>query len=333
MVTVVFDGACFSDGPITGVGRAFHNGITAYAGQFDSRCVLLVPEGVSVPPPAGVQVATAPRGVVRRQLALPSLLRQLRADVLHSSVVSVPLRAPCPTIATVHDLPWLHAELGEPTTAWRRFATRRALRAATRIVSPSTFTANDVARLLGEFSPPTCVLAHCTELGAAPATGSTSSRRGPLLVLGDDRARKNRDRVRAAHALAQRQCADVPALRFVGPPFDYVSEAAKVELLRTCRAVVQCSLFEGFGLPVLEALANGAPVLCSDIPPFREIAGDHAVFVEPRSIDAIAAGMVAIHMDNDLREALVAPGWRRAAACDGSHLATAWHKLHTEILR
>ena len=330
---VVFDGACLGDGPITGVGRSFLNGIEAYARLGGRQCVLLVPERAALPTLDHVQLVRAPRGAVRRQLGLPRLLRQLGASLLHSSVAAVPLRAPCPTIATAHDLPWMHPELGEASTPWRRFATRRALAAASTVLAPSRFTAEDVRRLLGERCPPLQVVAHGTRLGPAPDPTATRARCGPLLVLGDDRPRKNRERVRQAHARAAGRCSGLPPLRFVGPPDDYVDEAEKVRLLRTCRAVVQCSLFEGFGMPVLEALAHGAPVLCADIPPFREIAGTAALFVDPVEVEAIAAGIERIHTDEALRESLAERGHRRAALAQPEHVALRWREAHELLTR
>jgi glycosyltransferase involved in cell wall biosynthesis len=333
-MTVVFDGACLGDGPITGVGRAFLNALSAYA-ELASRCVLLLPRGAPKPPLPSVEIAEAPRGALRRQLVLPRLLRELHASVLHSSVAAVPLRAGCPTIATVHDLPWLHPELREHTTLWRRSVTRRALRSAAAIVAPSAFTARDVATLLHSGAPPVHVVAHGTELGAEPRPGATALRSGPLLVLGDDRPRKNRDRIRQAHAIARQRCPRLPELRFVGPPDDYVDEPAKLQLLASCRAVVQCSLFEGFGMPVLEALANGAPVLCSDIAPFREITedGNCALLVDPKSVEAIAGGMVRIHEQEHLREQLARSGWHRASHFRRIGVAEQWHRLHTGLAR
>jgi glycosyltransferase involved in cell wall biosynthesis len=330
--TVVFDGACLGDGPITGVGRAFVNALGAYA-EFESRCVLLLPGDAARPQLPKVELVPAPRGALRRQLALPRLLRELHADVLHSPVAAVPLWADCPTIATVHDLPWLHPELQERTTLWRRSVTKRALRSAAAIVTPSAFTARDVATLLRGGAPPAHVIAHGTELGPQPRPGATAQRSGPLLVLGDDRPRKNRDRVRQAHAIARQGCPRLPDLCFVGPPHDYVDEATKLQLLESCRAVVQCSLFEGFGMPVLEALANGAPVLCADIAPFREITadGECALLVDPKSVEAIARGMVRIHEDEHLREHLARSGWQRASHFRRIGVAEQWHRLHTGL--
>jgi hypothetical protein len=337
-VIAAFDGAGVGDTPITGVGRAFLHGLAAYAARGDARCLLLLPAGAADPRLPGVEIVPAPRGACRRQLVLPRLLRRLCADVLHASVAAVPLRAPCPTVATAHDLPWLHAELGERTTTWRRCATTLALRSATAIVTPSAFTATDVRRLLGARCPPLHVVPHGVPLpDAEPNANATAddamARSGPLLVLGDDRPRKNRVRLQAADAEARRTAPDLPPLRFVGPPHDFVDEPTKVQLLQTCRAVVHVAMFEGFGLPVLEGLAHGAPVLASDLPPHREIAGTAALFVDPRDPGAIAAGLVRIHRDAALRRQLAAAGRARAAMLQPQHTAAAWAAIHAEVRR
>lgn len=330
---IAFDGICLADGPPTGVARAFLTGLTAYARSADAPCVLLLPAGAPDPELAGVRTVPAPRGALRRQLVLPGLLRSLGACVLHSPVAAVPLRARCPTVATVHDLPWLHPELGERVACSRRFATRRSLRAAAAILSPSTATADDVRRWLPGRHAPLHVVPHACALGPVPDPAGTAARAGPFLVLGDDRPRKNLARLRAAHAAAAQRCATLPALQFVGPAHGFVDEATKGRLLRQCRAVVHVSRFEGFGLPVLEGLAHGAPVLCSDLPPHREIAGEHALFVPADDTDAIAAGLVRVHSDEALRTANALAGHARAAAFDPAGLAHRWRTLHTELVR
>jgi glycosyltransferase involved in cell wall biosynthesis len=338
MLTIAFDGACFGDGPTTGVGRAFATGLAAYAARGDADCVLLLPANASDPAIAGVRTVKAPRGALRRQLQLPHLLRTLRADLLHSSVAAVPLRAPCPTVATVHDLPWLHDELrapdvGERTSRWRIFATVRALRSAAAVLAPSQFTARDARIAMQRRDARLVVVPHGTTLGPAPTDAAIDARSEPFLVLGDDRPRKNRARLVAAWQRALLVRPSLPPLRFVGPPDGYVDEVEKVRLLASCRALVHVSRFEGFGLPVLEGLAHGAPVLCSDLPPHREIAGEHAEFVPPTDVDAIAAGLVRLDRDRDRRRALAHGGHARARAFAPEAVADAWHRLHTELAR
>ena len=167
---VAFDGACLGDGPVTGVGRALLNGLAAYAAAFPNNAVLLLPAHAPRPQIAGLTIVEAPRGALRRQLELPRLLRQLGADVLHSPVVAVPLLARCPTIATVHDLPWFHSEAGERTSWRRKFATRRSLRAAAAVLAPSTFTLRDAATIAGDPAP-------CTSCRTAATAAPTSRRR------------------------------------------------------------------------------------------------------------------------------------------------------------
>ncbi len=325
-MSIVFDGICLGDGPVTGVARAFLHGLTAYAAQFPGATVLLLPGGAHPPAIDGVRCVDAPRGAWRRQLMLPRLLRELRADVLHSPVAAVPLRAPCPTIATVHDLPWLEPTSGETAPLRRQLATRASLRAAAAVLAPSLFTLAAARQLV-----PDARHLHHIPHGLPPlADAPPVPRDGPFLVLGDDRPRKNRARIAAAHVLARREHTDLPPLRFVGPPHDYVDEQEKRRLLRSCRAVVQCSLFEGFGLPVLEAMQAGAPVVCSELPPFRELAGVEAVFADPRDIAAIGAALVAV-LDARTHARLAAAGPRRAAAFPASATAQRWRELHTQL--
>lgn len=331
---IAFDGVSLADGPPTGVARAFLTGLAAFAARGEHAAVLLLPPDAADPQLPGVRTVAAPRGRLRRQLALPRLLRALRADVLHSPVAAVPLRAPCPAIATVHDLPWRHPAAGERASAWRRFATARSLRAAAAVLAPSQFTAADARALLGDDAAARVrVVPHGTPLGPPPDAAALAARRGPFLALGDDRPRKQRHVLRAAHAHAAAQDATLPGLRFVGPPDDYVDEAAKSTLLRDCRALVHPSRFEGFGLPVLEGLAHGAPVVCSDLPPLREIAGDAAQFVPAGAAEALADALLAVHRDCALRLRLATAGHARAAAFSPERTAAAWAAVHAEVAR
>ena len=178
MSVIAFDGVCLGDGPVTGVGRAFLDGLRAYAATSERECVLLVPTGARAPELPQVRAVDAPRGRWRRQRLLPPLLRRLGAALLHSSVASVPLAAPCPTVATAHDLPWLHPEAGERTSFWR---------CAARVMAPSTMTQRDVQRLVTAPARKVELVPHGVEPPAQPPLPETE-RSGPLLVLGDDPA-------------------------------------------------------------------------------------------------------------------------------------------------
>ena len=91
----------------------------------------------------------------------------------------------------------------------------------------------------------------------------------------------------------------------------YVSDRDKVALLSGAEALVYPSLYEGFGLPVLEAMAVGTPVLTSNVSGLPEVAGDAALLVPPHDVDAIAAGMERLLRAGELRERLAAAGAER----------------------
>jgi len=109
----------------------------------------------------------------------------------------------------------------------------------------------------------------------------------------------------------------------------YVSEDEKVALLGGAEALVYPSLYEGFGLPVIEAMACGTPVLTSDVSALPETAGDAALLVDPHALAAITVGMERILTDTALRERLRVAGMARAATFSWDETA----RLTADVLR
>jgi glycosyltransferase involved in cell wall biosynthesis len=95
-------------------------------------------------------------------------------------------------------------------------------------------------------------------------------------------------------------------VRFAG----FIDEAELPAYYRGALATVYLSLYEGFGLPVLESMAVGTPVLCSNVTSVPEVAGGAAVSVDPRQTEEIARGMAAVVADRGLRERCVEDGFR-----------------------
>jgi alpha-1,3-rhamnosyl/mannosyltransferase len=94
----------------------------------------------------------------------------------------------------------------------------------------------------------------------------------------------------------------------------YVAGANKAALIGGAEALVYPSLYEGFGLPILEAMACGTPVLTSDVSALPEVAGGAAVLVDPRDLDSVRDGMERLLGDQGLRRQLAEAGLARAAA-------------------
>ncbi len=330
---IVFDAVTLGDGPPTGVARAFLTTLQAYVPLAERPLAVLLPKGADGGElPAGVEVVPAPTGALARQTGLPKLLQKLGARLLHSSVASIPLRGPCPRISTVHDLPWAGAEAIEKGPSRARAATRAAVTRADAVLVPSRSTLRGLRAFLGDAGIARAhIVPHGVPLPDAPAPLAALT--GPFLALGDDRPRKNRRLLRKAHALARSLCPDLPDLRFVGPPDAFVPEAEKLAILRSSRALVHVSRFEGFGLPVLEAMAHGVPVICSMATSLPEVAGPGAAYVDPDDVPGLAELLVHVHRVDELRQQLRTAGLLRAIEFPPERPAREWLRLHRKLLR
>jgi len=330
---VVFDGAILAAGPITGVGRALLEALRAYAVIATRSIVLLLPDGAKDPDIGGVRCVAGPVGLAARVRRMPQLLRSLGASVLHSPVAALPHRAPCPMIASVHDLPWMadppleNDDAGGPR---HRAAIRHAARHGDAILCVSRTSRHHLVRYLGRRPKArVCVVHNGVATPAEPAPASELT--GPLLVLAADRPRKNLDRVRHAHARAREIESDVPGLLIAGPPEAYLPESEKIAALRRSSALLHVTLFEGFGLPVVEAFQHGVPVVCSDRGALPEIAGDAALTVDPMDEEEIARAIVRVTKDADLRAALRHRGLQRARVFTCERTARRWQQIHDEV--
>lgn len=334
---VLFDGAILDRGPWTGVAQAFLHGLRAYATKAHQPPLLLLANGATDPEIPGVEVLRGPTDALRRGSTLRGILRERGCAVLHSPVTSLPRGLTAGAIATVHDLPWCHPEVpGEGPHRRARAALRRALRYAARnlarIVVPSEFTRGDVLGEAGRLGGRDPALVVTLPHGIALPQESIDP--GPvgehILVIATDRPRKNLPRLQAAHGLALRQAPGLPPLRVLGAD-GYVSEAEKHQHIRSAELVVVPSLLEGFGLPVLEAMGHGVPVLAAEQPALREVAGDAALLADPTDTSSLAEGMLRLHRDRTLRRELAQRGRRRAQEFTPAPVAEGWLQLHREV--
>ncbi len=209
-----------------------------------------------------------------------------------------------------------------------------ALRRAAAVLAPSEATRRD---LLEHYPLPglaarTTVVTEGWSLGAvAPGSLPEGLEPGFLLAVGTIEPRKNYPRLLAAYRLLRAR-SGAPPLVVVGrvgwafgSALDELRAEPGVRLLSdvddpTLRALYQAagalafpSLYEGFGLPLLEAMADGLPAVAGDAGALPELAGDAALLVDPTDVEAIAAGLERALCDGELRARLAAAGRRRAA--------------------
>jgi glycosyltransferase involved in cell wall biosynthesis len=272
--------------------------------------------------------------VVRDAYWYPAAVRRRAKglDVLHCTTFRGPVRSPVPTVLTVHDLAILRAPESFPR--WHRLygaaGLRRVLRAADAIVAVSEFTRREVVELAGVPEERVRVAPN----GVDPVFTPDGPRfEGDyVLAVGTLEPRKNLERAVDAAREAGVELRVVGARGWGGVDVDgWVGEIPDSELAalyRGARSVLYPSLYEGFGLPVLEAMACGAPVVTSLDTAMAEIVGEAAVLVDPLDVSAIAAGILAA---DARREELARAGAERAREFTWQRSADAVVELWREL--
>ncbi len=278
----------------------------------------------------GGRLTAAVRDAVWYPLGVARAVRRL--DLLHCTTFRGPLRSRVPVVVTVHDLALLRYP--EAFRQWHRttgrLALRSAVRAADAIVAVSEFTRDELVDLLGVSEDRIRIVRN----GVEPLFSADGPRAEGdyVLAVGTLEPRKNLARVVAAARLAGVDLRVVGAAGWgeVDVPgwVGRVPDEELARLYRGARCVVYASLYEGFGLPVLEAMASGTPVVTSRGGATEEVAGGAAVLVDPRDPQAIAAGIAEATRQ---RDELVPRGLDRARGFTWSAAADAVETLWREL--
>jgi glycosyltransferase involved in cell wall biosynthesis len=281
------------------------------------------------------RVSTVYRDAWWYPVVLPRMARREGVDVLHCPTFRGPLSPPpMPLVVTVHDL----AVLRHPETfnSWTRHYSRlcvpRVARAASQIIAVSEFTKHELGELIGTPAEKVTVIPNGVAEVFSPDGPAADG--DYVLTVGTLEPRKNLGRVQEAVSLAGAE------LRVVGGRgwgdvhvaaglFGRVTDDELARLYRGAKCVVYASLYEGFGLPIAEAMACGTPVVTSRGGATEETAGGAAVLVDPYDPAAIATGIAdAVARHDELRRL----GLERARAFSWDEAARATLDVYREVV-
>ena len=295
---------------------------------------------------------------------LPLYIRSQRLSLFHGTNYEIPFWNGCPTILSIHDLSLLLHPKTHPGNLVRRARFRLPLmaRRATRVITATEFVKKEVAEHLQVDLANISVTPYAPRRNFRPLplieAEQTRIRLGIaekfILFVGTIEPRKNLITLLRAFSEVLRHTHLRPQLVIAGQKgwlmdetFTYINNENLGEFIKftgyisddDLRALYSCcdvcvypSLYEGFGLPPLEAMACGAPVIVSDVPSLTETTGTDALLVPPKDIQEMAAGLVHMITDNEKRSYFARAGLKRAALFSWERTAQLTTEIYREVL-
>jgi len=296
------------------------------------------------------------------QLIVPMDVARLKPDVYHSPNYIVPLALRCPVVVTVHDTAFLDPRLQRlKSHLYLRALTALAVKKADRIICVSRHTLEAFSEHFPQAQSRACLVGEGVSPRLAPSDPQDvrnfrSAHGLPdryILFVGTFEPRKNLARLVAGYEHAVRltdapdhlvlcggtgwKNADVferiehSPLRARIHVLGYVDEGTLASAYTGCSLFVYPSIAEGFGLPPVEAMACGAPVVTSNTTSLPETVGDAARLVDPFDAESIADGLVELLTDEQARHAYVAAGFARAAAMSWDTVAARTLAVYKDV--
>lgn len=289
---------------------------------------------------------------LREQWELPRSARQFRADLVHYTSIAVPLWMSGPALISVHDLTPLWFPPTPLHPAYIRHLFSRLARRARRVICGSQHSSRDIQQVLGVHLERIDVVPYggldgpaTPRLEANTPVGSEASGRPYFLCVSNPKPHKNLRVLLEAYQGLEPQ-AD---LVLVSPGADWldralegrvsirrlhgISDAGLGQLYRGALAVVVPSLYEGFGIPPLEAMQLGAPVISSNATSLPEVVGRAGLLFDPQRSDQLRDCMQQLLSRPDLRAQLLEAGARQAQLFTWEASARAHVKIYERVLR
>lgn len=335
-----------------GIGTYVTNLVSGFEKRGDVELTLLVRHGHQqrargLAPTARILEVAAGEYTVGEHVRLPLALWKEELDLVHIPHYVVPLFLRKPVVVTVHDIIQLYyppPHRQQAAVRYLRFFIGRALRRARRVITVSRTSRNDLVRLFGADPGRIAVVPN----GVDPALAERPPReelealkeryglKPPLLLaVGNDKPHKNADMALRAFRWAVQHRKIPGQLVMVGGILPGAPLSARAQrmglgdrvrvlgrvpwrelvgLYHLSSALVHVALYEGFGLPVLEAMCAGLPVVTSNLGAMRELGEGVALLVNPLSVYEVGEAMERVLVDDPLRRRMVEAGRRRAAS-------------------
>jgi glycosyltransferase involved in cell wall biosynthesis len=321
----------------------------------------------SLSPALHLSFVSAGNYSVSEHWAIPWTLKRLHADLFHAPHYVLPLLTPCPSVVTVHDVIHLLFPQYLPSRFAVHYAHRmigRAVEQAKLVMTVSQASKRDLLGFFDVAEEKILVIPNGIDPSMtrdlSPDEIERVKRRFQLtgrtaLFVGNIKPHKNVERLISAFAKVREDSAfsdltlmivgdeisKYPSLRRAVARhqirshvrfFGFVPETTLVSLYRAADVFVFPSLYEGFGLPPLEAMANGTPVVTSKISSLPEVVDDAAVMVDPYNVDELAEAIKSTLVDKELRARLIELGRKRAAQFSWETAVTQIHSVYLRAL-
>ncbi|GAB4171429.1 MAG: glycosyltransferase family 1 protein [Roseiflexaceae bacterium] len=296
------------------------------------------------------------------QFLAPALLRLVGADLYHGVLNVMPLASPVPSVVTIHDLsPFLFPQtFRRVNRVYTRWAIRVACRNAAHLIAVSEFTKQEIIRWMHVPAERITVTHNGVQerFFPRPAAELAAFRKAKqlpdrfILFVGTLEPRKNLPTLLEAYARIAAD-ADLPLIIAGGKGWLYDPIFAKVEALglsdrvifpgfldddelplwyQAATVFVLPSLYEGFGIPLLEAMACGTPVVASNRSSLPEVIGDAGVSADPTDPDVLGAALLQVLRDRELQADLRARGLERAKQFTWTNMAKRTLSVYQSVL-